>query len=205
MPSGGRPLHGLRRVSQQSGRSISSALVPHGSHIDQRSSCRRPRWRLNMLVLRGNLVGAQGPHQFSAINSLRESGTILDPRKRPRTRTTVPPPRPPASRPAPPVPAGPAWVHEIEHDGYRLNRARSEPAGASFPSPRPLSAIAGAGAKPVARSFTTTVRPVVCEPTASRCSMRSTAGRSGRPGSTRGGQHHRTLAAPAVSSARMPS
>ena len=50
------------------------------------------------------------------------------------------------------------WVHEIEHDGYRLNRARSEPAGASFPSPRPLSAIAGAGAKPVARSFTTTVR-----------------------------------------------
>ena len=31
---------------------------------------------------------------------------------------------PPASRPAPPVPAGPAWVHEIEHDGYRLQVRR---------------------------------------------------------------------------------
>jgi hypothetical protein len=38
-------------------------------------------------------VGAQGPHQFSAINSLRESGTISDPRNWRRTRTTVPLPR----------------------------------------------------------------------------------------------------------------
>jgi hypothetical protein len=36
------------------------------------------------------VVGAQGPHQFININNLRESGTNWDPRKRPRTRMTVP-------------------------------------------------------------------------------------------------------------------
>ena len=70
---------------------------------------------------------------------------------------------------APKPPAGPGWVHEIKHDGYRLMVRGASPLVRLFTrrgfdwSDR-YPAIAGAAAQLAARSFTIDGEAVVCGP-----------------------------------------
>jgi len=64
---------------------------------------------------RADLDSAAAQHVFAAMPS-----ATSDPRRRLRPEQSVPRFDPCLPRPASEPPAGPGWIHEIKHDGFRI-------------------------------------------------------------------------------------